>query len=72
MKRKQAKKLLLENLKKNPDLSEKGMFIFGFTKDGIVKKFCTIKKCISEVENETPHGKQMINLTRKLATLKVY
>jgi hypothetical protein len=72
MKRKQAKELLLSDLKKNPDLSKKGMFIFGFTKDGIVKKFCTIEKCIAEVENETPHGKQMIDLTRKLTTLKVY
>lgn len=72
MKKKQAKQLLLSNLKSNPNKSEKGMYIFGFTKDGIIKKYCTVGKCISEVEKETPHGKQMIELTRKLATLKVY
>jgi hypothetical protein len=48
------------------------MYIFGFTKDGVVKKYCTVEKCIFEVKKETPDGKQMIELTRKLATLKVY
>lgn len=72
MKRKHAKKLLLSNLKNNPNKTKKGMYIFGFTKDGVVKKYCTIEKCIFEVKKETPDGKQMIELTRKLATLKVY
>ena len=72
MKRKQAKRLLLDTLKKNPVKTEKGMFIFGFNKSGIIKKYCTIEKCISEVKKETHHGKQMIDLTKKLATLKVY
>ena len=56
----------------NPNKTKKGMYIFGFTKDGVVKKYCTVEKCIFEVKKETPDGKQMIELTRKLATLKVY
>lgn len=72
MKRKQAKQILLENLKKSPDRKVKGMFIFGFTENGIIKKYCTIERCISEVENETSYGKHIIDLTQKLATLNVY
>jgi hypothetical protein len=62
MKRKQVKKLLLENLYRNPDKTTKRMYIFGFKEGEIVKKFCSIDNCISEVENETTIGKQLIDL----------
>lgn len=65
MNKKQAKKLLLENLYKNPDKKSKRMYIFGFEEGKIIKKSCTIENCISEVKNETDYGKQLIDLILK-------
>jgi hypothetical protein len=42
---------------------------YAATKDNLTEALQSVSP---EVENETPHGKQMIDLTRKLATLKVY
>lgn len=65
MKRKQAKKILLKTLRDNPDKSKEGMFIFDFAEGEIIKKQCTIKKCIEEVESETNSGKQLIDFVQR-------
>lgn len=65
MNKKRAKKLLLDNLYKNPDKTTKRMFILGFSEGTIIKKYCTVRNCIDYVKNETTEGLKLINLVRK-------
>ena len=65
MKKKQAKKILLEKLYKNSEKHTKGMFIFGFQEGKIIKKYCTIGDCIVDVETETNKGRQLIDYVQK-------
>lgn len=65
MNKKQAKKLLLSNLCKNPDKTTKRMFIIGYSSGSLIKKFCTVENCIDFIKNETSEGKNLIELVKK-------
>lgn len=65
MNKKQVKKLILDNLYKNPDRGTKRMFIIGYSNGTLIKKFCTVEDCIDFIKNETNEGIKLIELVKK-------